>query len=214
MPISTLVSNTREDLLTDTELPYLWSDTQLTRYANEACKEACIRMPLIERTQRISIAATNATYRVNEFTRRIKYVKLALEDDPLTQTTEAELERSYGRQWRTITGTPRHYIRKGRVFTCFPIPIVNDTLTIKAASLPDDDFDFDEDIDPVYHESLQYWIAYRAFLKPDADAYNPVKAAEFLGMFNAYFGPSHTAQYYNISLNNPVPRTVVGGRMC
>jgi len=212
--IAALVLAARSDILDDEAAPYLWSDAQLTRYANEACLEACKRAPLIQRTNNVAVTAATAAYAIDAFTRQIYVAKLNLETVPLTQTTDAQLSYVYGSSWRTITGTPRHYVRRGHTITLFPVPIVNDTLVITGSSVPDGDFDVDVDIDSAYHDSLLHWIAYKAYLKTDADTYNPLKAVDFLKMFDAKFGPAHTARYDQIAQDTPKYSTLVSGRMC
>ncbi len=213
MTFETLVSEIREGFLDDKVEPYLWSTSQLTRFANEACREACIRKPLIERAQTLKVLAAKAEYTLNEYTRRVYTMQLALETRPLAQTTEAQLDTHYGRAWCERTGTPRMYVRKGKKLILFPEPVVPDTLTVTAGSLPDDYFDLDDDIPSSDHDALKLYVAYKAFMKPDADTYNPVKAADFLKMFNDYFGYPKTGRYYAIAFDNPLYDAFANGRI-
>lgn len=214
MTIADLVAEARADILADTAAEYLWSDVQLTRYANEAILKACSRAPLINRVKTNAIVATTAEYVLDSFVRQLYVAKLDLQTYPLIQTTDAQLSIEVGYNWRTRTGTPTHYIRTGHKLRLYPIPIVNDTLVMTTSSIPDDDFYFEDDIDPAYHKCLLYYIAYKAYMLNDVDTYNPVKAADFLKMFDAVFGVEHTAKYNSVAFDTSLYGTIIGGRMC
>jgi hypothetical protein len=214
MDIASLVRYTREDFLDDTVEDYLWNTAQLTRFANEAVKQACIRAPLLKKSKTISVVADTADYTIESTVRQIYVAKLDLGVNPLIQETDEGLSLMIGSNWRTRTGTPTHYVRLGKKLRLYPIPLVNDTLVMSTSNIPDDDFDLEDDIDPTYHEALAFWIAYKAFMFPDKDTYNPVKAADYLAMFNSAFGDSHTAKYDEVSFNTPTYVSHAGGRIC
>lgn len=209
-----IVKEVREDFLDDTVEPFLWSNLRLKRFVTEAITEACIRAPLITRTKTKAITAATATYAIDTSIRQITVAKLNLSIYPLDPITEATLALTKGSAWRETTGTPTHYIRTGHKLRLYPIPIVNDTLVMSTINMPDDDFYLDDDIDPVFQRSLMFYVVYKAYMSPDLDSYNPVKAAEFLTMFDAKFGGSHTAKYDAVSLSTPLYATQIGGRMC
>jgi hypothetical protein len=211
MTITDLINEARADLLNDLATPYLWSDTQLTRFANEAIVEACQRAPLIARVSTVSIVAGTATYAINGTIRQLLYAKLALSLSPLLQTTDAELSMRVSTDWRLREGTPTHYLKAGHRLTLYPKPVVNDTLALSTSNVPDDAFDLDEDIDAVYHKPLLFYIAYKALMMNDADTYNPLKAADFLRMFTEVFGARKTAKYDQVEL--PMYGTLISGRM-
>jgi hypothetical protein len=213
MTITELISEARQDLLGDTVADYLWSDAQLTRFANEAILEACERAPLITRTNTISVVAGTAEYTLNEFTRQIYTAKLDLATSPLYQATESDLALYYTSQWRTKNNTPTHYVRTGNKIRLYPNPIVNDNLVIVAKSIPDDDFDLETDIDPAYHKDLLYYIAYKAYMYPDADSIATAKADEYLAKFTARFGPRKSAKWDKVSQNHVMYGGWIGGRM-
>ena len=214
MTITDLVNETRADFLNDSVAPYLWSDAQLTRYANEAIQEACGRAPLIIRVKTVSVLPGTADYIIDSYTKQIQVAKLSLATSPLQPATDADLSTRIGYSWRTRNGTPIGYVRRGHKITLYPNPIVADTLVITASSLPDGDFDIEDDIDPAYHKSLIFYMVYKALMLNDADTYNPVKAADFLKMFDAKFGIQHTAKYNSVSYDTPMYSTVSPGRMC
>lgn len=214
MNIAGLVSEARSDLLDDAVAPYLWSDVQLTRFVNEAVQEACLRAPLLERVKTLAITSDQADYKLDSSTRQILFAKLNLGSGSLIQTTESELSLNRGSNWRINTGTPTHYLRAGSKLRLYPIPTANDTLVISASHIPDDDFEFEDDIDPAYHKPLLYYIAYKAYLLNDQDAHNPIKAADYLKQFEAIFGIRHTAKYDAVALSTPMYGSMTRSRMC
>ena len=199
MVIADLVQQAREDWLEDTRQPYQWSDPQLTRYANEAVTEACMRSPMVGRSYTISVVANTSDYSIASTVREITYAKLALSDNPLAKTDELELQTYRGKAWRTQKGAPTHFLRIDNIIKLFPAPIVNDTLTINATSVKDSSFVLDTDIKPEYQHDLVYWILYKAYSLREADSYNPVKASEYLNRFNEIFGIRHTAKWNSVS---------------
>ena len=214
MRLEELVKLAREDILSDTnEAKYLWETSALTRYAKEALEQACIRAPLINRSYTFDVVADTSEYTLNEFVRQISSVKLDLQNPPLLQKTEEDLTILYGSSWKINTGAPIYYVRKKRSLRLFPIPIVNDTMTVTTSILPDLDFYLDDDIDPVYQLPLMYYIGFKALIRPDADTQNPVKANEFLAMFNEAFGDKHTAKHDELSKYLPMYATRQSGRM-
>ena len=214
MSIASLIQDVREDIIDDVGLQKRLSDSQLTRFANEAIKEACIRAPLLVITKTIKVVAGKSEYKLDEFTRQILNAQLNLATHPLKQETDDGLSISHGRDWKSRNNTPTHYTRLNRVLRLYPIPIVDDVLTIKMSRIPDDDFDLDEDIDPSYYDSFKYYVAYKAFSQRDNDNYDPVKASSFLELFNSMFGTKHSAKYDTVNFNSPMYATVTSGRMC
>lgn len=214
MTIAALIAEARRDLLNDYIEPYRWSDEQLTRYANEAVTEACNRIELIHKTKTLSVVAGTAAYVIDPYTQKIFYANLALGDTPLKQATAATLDITQGYQWRSRTGTPRDYIREGRTLTLFPNPVVNDTLTFNCTSIPDLTFDIDTDIEAADQKGLLYWIAYKAFLFPDPETFNNLRAIDYFTMFNSVYGVPKSTKYLHATQNNPMYGTIYGGRMC
>lgn len=214
MTIDDLIADARGNYLADDVEPYLWSDDALLIFANEAIVEACRRAPLIYRVKTVSIVAGTAEYTLNKAIRQILVAKMALQLDPLLQKTDYDLSVSASPDWRSRNATPINYIREKHTLTLYPNPVVNDTLSLTCTCLPESDFDLEEDIDAEYHESLVYWIVYRAFMKKDVDAYDPVKAEAFLEKFTAAFGVKKSAKYEQVANNLPMYATVIGGKMC
>jgi hypothetical protein len=213
MSISELVSQARTDVLDDSATPYLWSDEQLTRYADEACLEACKRAPLVKRAYTLNVVAGTAAYSIDASVRQIYLAKLTAFDNPLSHVSEEDLTITIGPSYRLITGQPTAFTRRKHTITLYPIPVANDTLVLSTSNTPDDNFDVDDDIDSVYHKGLLHYIAYKAYLLRDADTYNPVKAAEHLASFDRFFGMPKSAKYDSVAQATPMYSTVISGRM-
>ena len=56
----------------------------------------------------------------------------------------------------------------------------------------EDDED-EPEINEAHHMSLIDWVLFRAYSKPDSDAFNPGKSAESLAAFSSYFGKRSNA---------------------
>lgn len=209
-----IVKEVREDFLDDAIEPYLWSTAWLKRYVSEAIYEACMRAPLITRVKTNAITAAVTDYAIDSSIRQITVAKLDLATSPLDQVTEATLAFTKGSAWRQHTGTPTNYIRTGHKLRLYPIPLVDDTLVMSTTNIPDDNFYLDDDIDPAYHKALMFYVVYKAYMLNDADTYNPIKAADFLAMFNNVFGDRNTAKYDAVAQSTPMYATQVGGRFC
>lgn len=215
MNINDVVSSARSDFLDDVVEPYIWSDAQLTRFANESVIEACKRAPLLKGVFNIPVTIGQSSYVLDDSIRQIYIAKLGLADKPLDMTTDIQLSIFRGHNWRVENNTPTHYIRRGKELTLYAKPVVDDTLTLEASVIPvlPTDYDFEYDIDPAYQHNIVYYVVYKAFMVRDTDSYNPIKAAEYLSMFNDRFGLPKSAKFDSISQNSPMYGTIVAGRM-
>jgi hypothetical protein len=220
--IADLVKNTRYDIIGDIVEPYLWTDEDLTRYANNAIMEACDRMNLITKSSNVSVTATTPTYTINSTIKQILVAKLDLGARPLEQTTDAWLSIYKGSNWRTRNGTPTHFIKDKSTVTLYPNPIANDTLVIASSNYPGVGFSLDTDINPIHYDGLMYYIAYLV-LRTSVDTLpilgeerfkNPLKALEYLALFDAYFGRKKSAKYRQFAQDTPIYGRITGGKMC
>lgn len=213
MTIAELIAAVRTDILDDTVTPYLWSDAQLTRYANEALKEACKRAPLLRKTYTIRIITGRAEYTLDKSVRTILFAKLNSQTQSLVQSTDTTLS-AIDYQWRDLDGVPKAYVRSNYKLRLYPNPTADDVLVLNTTNIPDEDFDIEDDFDQTYIESLGYWVAYKAYMLNDADAFNPVKASEYRALFDAAFGLGKSAKYDQVAMENPIHNTVAPVRMC
>ena len=219
MTIADLVTECIEDILDDNDRAQgdeLWSDAKLTRYAKEAIKELCTRASVLIKNTTVSVVAATSEYSINSYIRQIYTANLTLADYPLIQKTNEELTLKYGRAWRLAAGTPTHFIRENHTIKLYPIPIANDTLTIKATHIPAT-ADYETDlalISPAYHKTLLYYMAYKSLLTNDADAGLQAKAADYLAMFEKEAGSKPSIHHEQFIFNTPTHGANVPIRMC
>jgi hypothetical protein len=201
MNLETLKTTVRRRL-DDLQAPYLWSNEDLAEYANDAEREACRRARLIVDSTTaeivsISLGVGASTYDLDQRILFIKRVKVSDISTPLRRVSFRDLDRS-APGWEDETGTPQAYVPdmdedKLRVY---PIPTAAATATLTVNRLPLEDMANDTDtpeIKPRYHDSLVYWMEYRAYSKQDAETRDDQKAAKALSMFEQEFGKKSSA---------------------
>lgn len=201
MNLETLKTTLRRRL-DDLQAPYLWSDEDLTEFANDAEREACRRSRLISDSTTaeivsISLTAGASTYDLDQRILFIKRVKVSGISTPLRRASFKDLDRGIP-GWEDETGDPQAYVPdmdedKLRVY---PIPTAAATATLTVIRLPLDDMVNDSDtpeIKPRYHDSLIYWMEYRAYSKHDAETQDRKKAETALEMFEREFGKKSSA---------------------
>ncbi|GKT19799.1 hypothetical protein AVHY2522_23810 [Acidovorax sp. SUPP2522] len=185
----------------DVELPYLWSSELIVRYLNEAVQEACERAKLIEdrltpAVSTITLEPNVSTYQLHPSVFEIK--RITLRGKPLDETSvEALDEDCCG--WESMKGLPRWYIfeqasgTRSASLRLVRTPTEADTLalTVYRGALKPLCADLDQgrpEIPERFHERLMDWVLHRAYLKQDADTFDPGKAAESLALFVQAFG--------------------------
>lgn len=186
---------------TDTVAPYLWSDTEITGYANDAEREACRRARLITDSTTAAVCSitlsTAVSYPLDPKVLFINRVKLVGESIPLAPISYKDLDRQVP-GWEDNTGTPTHFVKDtdtGR-FRPYPTPTVAGTAKLTVTRMPLEDMVTSHDepeIRPHLHDSLLFWVLYRMFSKPDNDGHDEVKAAKNLGLFEQEFGKKSAA---------------------
>lgn len=201
MKLKDLIAAFRDDV-DDLKKPYLWSDSQVKRYANWAVNEACRRARLLvdsttQEIVEITIAADEAVYDLDPRVLFVRRAKLASRTQPLSKYSYKDLDRS-APGWEDSEGDPSHYITdydSGKL-RLYPAPTVDDVLTLTVVRLPLQDMEADNaepEIKPHLHEALLYGMKYRAYMKQDSETKDGDKAAENLVMFEAEFGKPSTA---------------------
>lgn len=202
MTLSELIAQLRIEL-DDTEEDYLWSDAELTRYLNEAEKEACRRARLIIDSSNVEVTvidvdAGDPVCDVDPRVIRILEAVPTWDNRPLRRTTMQELNLQEP-TWRDrVDARPQHYIADYATnqIRIFPIPSVTGQLRLRVYRIPLEDMaaEVDEpEIKPMYHEKLIHWAKHRAYLKKDADTLDKQASAEALAMFEAEFGTAKSA---------------------
>jgi hypothetical protein len=185
------------DTVGDNAAPQFWSSENIVRYLNEAVQEACERAKLIEdRSMSLTLAPGQDTYALHASVFEIK--RLALRGRPLDETSVEALDADMP-GWESRTGTPRYFIfeqasgaQAARV-RLVPTPTAADAvaLTVYRGALKPLSEDRDQErpeIPERFHDRLMDWVLHRAYLKQDADTFDPTKAAESLALFTQAFG--------------------------
>lgn len=187
---------------TDLVAPYLWSDPEITGYANDAEREACRRARLIVDSTSsavctINLAVGRTTYTLSPLVLFVNRVKLIGESTPLRPVSYKYLDACVP-GWEDSTGTPTHYIKDmdtGR-FRPYPSADVAKVAKLTVTRMPLEDMAESTDepeIRPHLHESLVFWVLYRMFSKPDTDGYDEAKALKNLALFEQEFGKKSAA---------------------
>jgi len=189
------------DAVDDHADPPFWSSENIVRYLNEAVQEACERAKLIEDRSTpavcsITLQAGESTYPLHPSVFEIK--RLTFRGRPLDETSVEELDADVP-GWEARSGQPRLYIfeqasglRPAQV-RLVPTPTATDTiaLTVCRGALKPLSADNDAgrpEMPERFHRRLLDWVLHRAYLKQDADAFDPSKAAVSLGLFVQAFG--------------------------
>lgn len=183
----------------DTAKPYLWPDKELAPWFAEAEAEAAVRALLIFDAAEISVS-TGETGKIDLPTQLfdIHYAKLIAADGTVTELSHSsrrELDR-LRQGWRDRTERPTNYVHDDKSLILSAIPDQDYTLYIEFYRLPSEPMAEDEDepeINEVHHLNLIDWVLFRAYSKPDADAFNPNKAKEAEAAFVSYFGKRSNA---------------------
>lgn len=207
--VSTLEYTTLGQLITafrtetdDTATPPLWSDTDITRYANDAVRDAVERGLLIEDDAtadicQITVTANTAAYPLDPRILKIKRVTLASTNRMLPGIDQDSLDRGirpvfmgHAPSWETCKGT-RCYIETTSGIRIVGIPTDNDALNLSVYRLPLSDMVELTD-EPEIRVERRYdlldGMLSRAYLKHDSETYNPKLAADHEARFTQHFG--------------------------
>lgn len=185
----------------DVELPHFWSSEIIVRYLNEAVQEACERAKLIE--DRLTPAVCTVTLEPNVSTYQLhasvfEIKRATLRGRPLDETSVEEMDDDCP-GWENLKGLPRCFIfepaagiRSASV-RLVRMPTQADTLalTVYRGALKPLSADIatgKPEIPERFHERLMDWVLHRAYLKQDAETFDPNKAAQSLAIFVQAFG--------------------------
>lgn len=185
----------------DTEIPFFWSSELIVRYLNEAVQEACERAKLIEDRSTpavctITLVPDVSSYQLHPSVFEIK--RATLRGRPLDETSVEEMDADCP-GWENWKGTPRLFIfeqasgtQPARIrLVRTPTQAETLALTVFRGALKPLSADIDiarPEIPERFHERLMDWILHRAYLKQDADTFDPNKAAASLALFVQSFG--------------------------
>lgn len=193
------------ELLDDDTSPFLWSDDELTRYLNNAVREACIRARLI-RVDAIGDPATCVIAIDPADGGRVKFDSSILvprsgsfvgATHKLWALSSTDMDRLHPGwdEGREETGTPRVMVMDlaQKSIQLWPKPDQAMTLHLRAWRVPRGEELLVNPTDvPVIDipdiEELRHWVAHEAYLKKDADANAEDSSGTHLSLFEQRFG--------------------------
>lgn len=205
--LGSLLDNFR--LLTDdTAAPVLWSDDEITRYANDTVRDAAERGFLIEDDQtpeicQIAVVANTANYPLDPRILKITRARLDVRRRVLYSVDKASLDnglslpyrnhwgRFWGQSWDTAKGIVFGYIESTEGVRLVRIPIESDVLRLTVYRLPLSDMVEMSDEPEIRIErryDLLDGMLARGYLKRDSEIYDPKLAAEHEAKFTQHFG--------------------------
>jgi len=187
---------------------YLWSDTELGAYINQAVREASIRSRCIvdstsQDCSRINVIANGSSYPVHGAVFFIDRVYDATNKQRLTKTTIKALD-NVSDDWPYHTGNPTHFLldadhyRDGdesMSLRIYPTPTASAVLnlTVFRSQLADLSGVDEPEIQTYKHLDLLHWVLHLAYMKQDADTFNAEKAIQFGERFERAFGMAQDA---------------------
>ena len=212
MNTTELLAIVRQELF-DLEVPYLWSDSLLYAYIDEAQKQFCRDTYGIEdaRSFTISILADGTVwYAIDPRILKIRDAIDPATGSPVDLVAMEKMGEKYmkfdgatGPLKALITGMEKGYVR------AYPIPNVASTVEFRTFRLPNDVVAGDDfEIDPQHHLYLTSWVKYRAYSVHDAETYDKARAADYRATWEAYCARAKVEQS---RVRRPVSTVTYGG---
>jgi len=193
MTLAELISAFRSTT-SDTALPYLWSDAEVTMYLNAAEIEAATRANLLQVTGgtygMITTVPETSEYTVSPLVLEIKRIKIG--EVILSRKTKEALDDEWP-GWEIATGSPTRYILTGQTLRAVPIPEAAENMIMDVVRLPITMASTGPEIPAKYHLKLMDWVFFLAYSKQDADTFNADMANMYSRRFDQSFGESQTA---------------------
>lgn len=183
---------------------YLWSDSEIVGYLNDALNEACERALLLEDHTsasccQITLVDGQDSYNLHGSVLQVK--RVTYDGCPL-DVTSVEAEDDSDTRWEIRTGQPRRFIENRSSIRLVPTPGADQAgdvvkLTVYRRELEPRTFTGDTsgvpEVPERYHHRLLDWMLYRGYSKPDAETIDKVAAADHSDMFDRSFGPRESA---------------------
>lgn len=176
--------------VSDLELPYLWSDSLVYGYIDEAQKQFCRQTVGIEdaRSYKLTIVAATEWYALDP-----KILKLRSVIDRATgidvPTIPVEKMTQYGVRFNGATGPVKVLVtgmQKGYV-RAYPVPDIAAVLELRTFRLPEDVAAGDDfEIDDQHVRNLLLWVKHKAYSVTDAETYDPKAAAANFAEWGSY----------------------------
>ena len=182
----------------DNATPPFWADEDVTDWLNEAQNEACIRARLIREDElesvcRIALTPGTHTYALNPLVYEIisLWIKPASGRKRQVTLRSREWLDHHLPEWRDCTRQAETAIQDDTTVRIVGAVEAGDTLELECYRLPLRPMANDTDkpeIHLAHHQHLIDWALHRAFSVPDAEAFDPNRAALSEQAFTRYFG--------------------------
>lgn len=193
------LSRTRLD---DTELPYQFSNNDLSSWVDEAVIEASRRARLLlDSSETIALSSGISEYDLPSGSIFIRRAKITTESMPLAETSYRILDEDLP-GWQDATGTPSEYFTDMNTgyFSVYPEP--DASFTLELVVLREPILGEVIEIPTRFHYGLIDWVCYRAYQVRDADVENRAKSSEHYALFEQEFGPRSSAKDEVFQLRN------------
>lgn len=199
MTLLELIQRFRSDAF-DLEQPYLFADSDITHWLNDAVSEAATRGRLIHECVNpavctIAVLPGVSVYPLHEALYEIEYI--CLFDEPIPSRAETLVKVSQEtlsdrwHDWRTRTGRPEYVVQHDTTIRLSPTPTNAAVINLEGYRVPLVPMVLDDDkpeISVIHHEQLIQWALYKAFSKPDGETFDPGRAEKAEYNFTDYFG--------------------------
>jgi len=177
----------------DTEEPYLWSDSEVEVFLNEAEAEAATRSKLLVETTDpdlcyITTEPGTAFYTLSPKIIEIRRVKSSTQ--VLTRTSFAQLD-SLSDSWESESGDITSFVQTLRGIQFYKTPNSIQSINLTVVRLPVPMTVDGPEIPSNFHVFLLDWALYLAYTKRDVDVV--VGAETYAKRFEQTFGPAQTA---------------------
>ncbi len=206
MELAELIAQVRVDS-DDLQAPYFSSDANITSWLNEAEQEACIRSRLIHDVATPAVCSIAVTAGTSVYTLHSSIIDItragftatgSTTEQELFLTDITELDRIYP-GWRQESDLPRYAIQSDTTLRLACTPSTNGVIALECHRLPlkniEDQTTESPEIGRIHHRHLVQWALHRAYSRPDAEIFNPNKAATALAEFTRVFGLRPDADY-------------------
>lgn len=179
---------------------YLFERNEIVGWLNEAQDEAADRALLLHEVSNaaictIAVTAGTAVYALDErvisITRAAFTATGSTDECILVQRDVIEMDR-LRRNWRTTSEEPRDFIHDTNTLRLGCLPATNGSIALECYRLPltliEDSATSSPEIHRQHHRPLVHWALFRAYSRPDSEAFDPGRADKELKRFERVFG--------------------------
>lgn len=199
--------------------PYFNEDEDVIAWLNDAVKEACIRGRLLHESQdgavcKIAVTAGTSHYPLHPSLYELSRIWFEPADGQpgsfISLTSAENLDRTYYRDWKSMSEFPRFVIQDDTAIRLVPCPNIDGELQLEGYRVPLVDMQNDTDepeINVLHHVHLIQWALAQAFSVPDAEFFDANRAAIAEQAFTDYFGQRPDSDLRRITRED-VPQVV------